>query len=1141
MLANASSASLPGITPATSLTSDTMKQTAAPSLQVSPARSADGNNNKTASTASSRSTSDSNKLGTDTESKSEAGKRRAASFKRAMRMQPLNSLDLDADMKTPVGSLDSSTHMDTSPLAANGQTDDHEYGSSFSECEDSSDTDSDERCATGKPATGAKLNMYSSMPALHSLQRKPAQKRKSEGRLKALKKTDPLSKSSDHLVTDKTGSGGEGKSSGARQYRKRWEGSEDGLRKKVPALHDSYTAQRSRENLLRKKGLHAGDKSKRDSKTARLTNWGSVDKLTHGSLSDLSHLKEDPWVRNMSASASPSSSPLSKDFPRVASPSHANTRSFSLSATQSKDWNPGNWSTTTGRPRNKSDAAERSWTPGKENLDWIVYLNRNSTDPDFRERANSLSQLSKPCRRSGEIKQNALRDSNSLSRSSSLCKETMKRYSLELPDKQETSTEAVKFSLEKCETESVGAGGESGPADETQAIGVAVDKDWLPSTGDEEVVISGSSSHGSRPKMARTNVSPPAPSTQPPSPPFTAKDSQHQTPMPSSPIRTPSSSQSVHQLLSPRPFSPRNSELSQVASPTRVRSTSSGSQSASPCGSREMSPQLQGQDPVSYADLSHSHRHEDNQPKSPARPLSSHTAAMSKEGDLMVAEMQKYYDVHSPKTPSTASKFPFCEDIVPLSQPSEALHHPLLSCDELNVNVNRLSGVSSVSSSSNDGYVGAYQPHHLKDPNPNRLSGVSSISTSSYESQNSTSSDSIVGTLKNKLSVWTHKLGGRKSRDEDSLHSSQTLSVSRDGLASPSMGKTNAELQDVLREHALGSPHIGSRMANTLPVGFEPLLSPSKASGDEEHFTGKEDSLEPQTRFSFPGMGLKRQKHVMEADAFSVPTTVQQSDSGISVHSCDLGDSRQPIGKASTLPANINSLQQYADVMEGSDRKRKDSESSVDSGDSYYERRLSVAFHDNEMLGEGSEEPRSPSLAPRKSIREVVQFIEEKFRPHQPSPMEVRRREPSTLIRQRLQSLRDNSTYRRRASNRSVSEDRTRVRESTPESPRISRPEQRGRGGNQFMHRVQAEPVKVEREVEPDVDREMEQERELELVRRREAAQGRESEERSEASSSNLSRTGSMSRLEQLSNDIDNLVIMRGWVRNLINKFQQFK
>ena len=547
------------------------------------------------------------------------------------------------------------------------------------------------------------------------------------------------------------------------------------------------------------------------------------------------------------------------------------------------------------------------------------------------------------------------------------------------------------------------------------------------------------------------------------------------------------------------------------------------------------------------------------------RTVSAQTATLSAEGERLVAEMERYYEAHSPGTPTLTFRFPPSQDSWRDHSPqpadggddSPALHHETnASINHPNANrdntasTDRLSGVSSVSSS-NDSSAGHFHPHLLhpwRDVNPNRLSGTSSVSTSSFDSQNSSSSESVVGALKNKLSAWTLKLGGRRNREEDA-------SDPRDSLTSPASLLGQADLQHVLREHSLGSPHIGLRMANTLPVGFEPLLSPPAGTRDRASsgkLSGKEGSGQPHGRFSFPSAVPERSK---ATEALGASRPVQQSDSGISVHSAQSGSAGVFSHGANALPDDPSGPQHRGD---GEDvTQRRDSASSSSSGDSFYERRLSVAFESGlfqeDALGQQQAGPQSPEgrQGPRRSIREVVQYIEEKFRPRQPTPVEVRRKEPSALIRQRLQSLRDNASYRCRPASRSHSEDRGRERDSTPDSPRLARPQQRSRSANQFMHRVQLEAVvcRDSREGEQATERERESaaktERETALGRERETAWrvpelGWEKEEKMEGGgSSGVNAMGSMDRLDQQSSEVDNLVIMRGWVRNLINKFQQ--
>ena len=1061
----------------------------------------------------------------------ESIQRRTHSFKRAMRFQPVYSQDLTDIVPTDVPMIDDNSggkagevpatpgHRHVSNSTKNNHQDQarkegkalngYRDGSSPSDSEDSSDTDNNQRhVRKGRKDRNNKLGMYSSLPALNSLERKPAQKRRPGETKSGMRAKQDLSKSSDSLAGGSDGTG-TAETSTSRQYRRRWEGTEAGLQKKVPALHDTYE-RRSRENLLRKKGKSGADR--KSSSGAKLTDWGSVDKLTHGSMSDLSHLKEDPWVK-LSDSPAPSPSPHSKNAPlSVTKLANAHYRSHSMSIMQSREWNPGLNSVDLTRPRNYSDVSDIVRKSGKENLDWMVYLKRNQGDQDMRERANSLSQMrprsrASPC----DLSTKPLCDANTrISRSTSLCKDTLKRYSLDLSDKE----------FPMCVSMPSDAPKQTGTDERAGGVALSNDRqcDKSQSSVDDDVeMVEVNSSRGLSPPKGQSEQC-----NQPFQ--FTSIDTAPPSPSPSSNISpgvanpcptpvtppAPRTQTTVHQLLSPTSYPPKWPENTQVT-PSDPPISPRGDQSLTPTAAEYQ---------ISR------------------RPLSPKTAALSAEGERMVAEMERYYEVNSPKTPTLAFKFP---SPVPPSPPKT--EETISAGSSMNqANINRLSGVSSVSSSSAEGYL-----YSLREINPNRLSGVSTISTSSYESQNSNSSDSLVGTLKNKLSVWTHKLGGRRSREEDLAHT-PSFPTSRESLPSPKALKSHHELHDVLREHSLGSPLIGSRMANTLPVGFEPLLSPSSAANDQTmssyEFSSKEGTPEPPARFSFPSAAAKQSKESPEVFPASGP--VQQSDSGISMYIGDSSNARPRQGKASTLPANLQSLQQFpcdADKME--DRKRRDSASSTDSCDSFYERRLSVAFEtstfqDQGMFGAQEGEPQSPStprLGPRKSIREVVQFIEEKFKPHQPQPVEVKRKEPSALIRQRLLSLRANSAYKRRMGSRSVSEDRGRGRERSPESPRIPRPENRSRSFNQFMHRVQPQqnPDAKAQQMERDRNWEVAARREQELASRVAHDQG---EERSEGEGS-TSMSGSMDRLDQLSTDVNNLVIMRGWVRNLINKFQQ--
>ncbi|KAL8610977.1 hypothetical protein ACOMHN_042593 [Nucella lapillus] len=1135
MLASASS--LPGLGAPASLRSESFcHQNSTSSSPSTPYRASDGNNNtRDKSYQSSYSTP----ISPDVQDPiAEAVQRRRSSFKRAVKFQPVFSQDLN-DVSKDVTMADDTVKMDYDSPSAKNPTSrpEHRYihtgrcersrrgrhelntctnTSSPSASDDSSDTDEEQRKRRKeRRKERSKGSMYSSLPALHTLERKPAQKRRPGETKSGSKAKKDLSKSSDNLAggSDKSEptptSTTTATSAATRQYRRRWEGSEDGLESKVPAMHDTYL-RHSRENLLRKKGKCAVENKqmadRKSSSGARLNDWGSVDKLTHGSLSDLTHLQEDPWVR-LTDPPVKASSPRMRDAPaNLTSTPNPHSRTRSMCVMQTNDWNTGSPTIQeTGRPRNYSDVSQVVQRPGKENLDWMVYVKRNSEDRDIRERANSLSKMTNRARTaSGDLHAKTLRDSTpNIARSTSLCEDTLTRYSLDLPHRKKKSPMA-------------GTVASSRGTDKSGVCASSVEGD--PSKDRTVTTMNGpdtsSPIHTPAPHKASNHTPGLHSSEASESPQIPSESSPTPVDSPQSPT-SPRLSGSTPQLRSPTLFSSRFPEPTQAS--TDLASSPKDQSSLSSAEDRHQAP-------------------------SP-RPVSPHTAALSAEGERMVEEMEKYYEVNSPKSPVIAFKFP-----PPTPHNSSSAQSATHSAPS-DVSINRLSGVSSVSSSSNDGCVSHNLGNPTLDVNLNRLSGVSSVSTSSYDSQNSNSSDSLVGTLKNKLNVWTTKLGGKKSREEETHHH---LSASREGLSSPTPPlHSKSELREVLREYSLGSSLIGSRMANTLPVGFEPLLSPqaTKDKAPSSCVSNKGETLDYQSGFSFPGGALNSNTSSLEG----LHTSVQQADSGISIHSGQPPRSYIQ-NKAKTLPPNMKPMQHLPDEETGTDsQKRRDSASSTCSGDSFYERRLSVAFEtsvfgDRSPPGPQPEEeeegpPEGTRMGHRKSIREVVQFIEERFRPEKPSPVEVKRKEPSALIRQRLQSLRDNSSYRRHASNRSASEDRSRARERTPESPRPSRPENRSRSFNQFMHRIRPQSCAAtgrDSERGREREREMAAKRDLELASKAAREQGRESEERSEGGgSSNMSAVGSLDRLDQLSSDVDSLVIMRGWVRSLINKFQQ--
>lgn len=382
--------------------------------------------------------------------------------------------------------------------------------------------------------------------------------------------------------------------------------------------------------------------------------------------------------------------------------------------------------------------------------------------------------------------------------------------------------------------------------------------------------------------------------------------------------------------------------------------------------------------------------------------MSPRNHALVAEGQKIVAEMEKYSaELDASSSPVAEYKFPSSPeaDDSPFSPgigivvSSEAASESVSVGDkrqsggssgmDTNRDTNRLSMASttdtnrlsmastmSSASSSDTGHTGQtyylHPPHH--DVNPNRLSGVSgvsSISTSSYDSHTSTSSEGLVGTLKTKISAWTHKLGGgagRKREEEADITASRHTLASQ--ASSPSLlshsphsphhhlPPPEAELRDMLRGHALGSSQLGSRMAR--PSDYENVVLPTHTAEGQD----------------------------TDPDPRSKPSVRSAWQSDLDVLEIGSARGRHDFHKTSTLPAKLN-RQEILDYQQAfgesvdhdeegpSHRQRRESESSATSGDSFYERRLSLAL----------ESPRNPDSAHstpvtsprRKSIKEVVQ------------------------------------------------------------------------------------------------------------------------------------------------------------------------
>ncbi|XP_035826918.1 uncharacterized protein LOC101855581 isoform X2 [Aplysia californica] len=892
--------------------------------------------------------------------------------------------------------------------------------------------------------------------------------------------------------------------------------------RKVTAFHDTYSKRTGDKAILRKKGLRLPNTSKHlplpeprasphpNGIKAKLTDWNSgVDKLTKGSLSDISHLDEDPWVIN-SDSTSPGTS-VSESL---------NSTAQDLSINDSSHAHGG------ARPRGHSDLSEMMKVSGnKENLDWLVYLNRNSYGSPSEAASASKQRLSTSALDWGCQRKENL--------------DAKRRISAQVPYATPPRSYMTTENMKK-----FGSG-----KDKPQNFQSNGNKSTI-----NVVPVSSVSAFGV-PPMTITIARP------------TTLNASNLTRCNSIPASTCSRPETV----------------------TRVR------------------------------------------------PSSMDMEKLADESDRMVAEMEEYISrTSSSESMKGTSKFPTTLPTITVEEEED-------------------------------------------DKELNRLSVVSSVSTSSYDSQASSSSDGLVGTLKTKLHTWAQRMGKREdseisltstltSDEEDKVDMFTGANTFEPPLHKENLWQADRQLESVLREHCQGGSVIGSRMAHTLPKGMEsPTLHhhgdtvssssearPHSTCGlsrvdtcqqvQDEQASPAKESAPDHARFSLPP--------TTEATEALMPPAlkscdIQQSDSGFSLQSNDSNLSETQTPAPEPLPQPLLELSEDSSKevtpetkpkMDKSSKskqsspsakssvKRTDSCESIDSTDSFYERRLSVAF-DSEVFNEEpvivtvyEDRPQGHvEVQPRKhTIREYVQLIEQKLKPQSPKVFEVRRREPGTMIRQRLETLRESALYGRSSSShgssRQASEEREFIRsKSQPPSQYRTKLNSADRydcrcsddiSVNGIRHFSSKESLSKSRErinlsksresVNSNLSRESlvtsksrekinfggsessDSKPSSPALRIRSTNHGHESDSSrflfmspgpSEPSTANqfryrarsnsdqpLSETErsptpgaeggmqpskSMCKLDQLSSEVDNLVIMKGWVRALISRFQE--
>lgn len=412
----------------------------------------------------------------------------------------------------------------------------------------------------------------------------------------------------------------------------------------------------------------------------------------------------------------------------------------------------------------------------------------------------------------------------------------------------------------------------------------------------------------------------------------------------------------------------------------------------------------------------------------------------------------------------------------------------------------------------------------------NRSSCISTLSTSSYESQSSysetTSADSLVFSLKNKLQHITDKLRRRSAEpnskesspapsDEKKENDKQKIDVETikknsvtltrfysikvklpEGETVCSKKKKDPELSSLLMEGEPGSSTIGSRMAEPFPGDFYPTLSLprhlKKDNGDNTslssyEFSSKETSPEPEVGH----------KHVLALPSIH-NLNIQQSDSAVSIQS-ELDDNRH-----------------VSPLVENKHRRRSLSDSSGDSTGSFYERRFSVAldageeeFRDSAVYCEMEVDSSNPHYqecaSARPPIKAYVKHLEQKGKTKTPNVVKVATREPGVVVRSRLKSLHMDSEQPKKRGLRSRSEERD---------------------PHNYFSDIR---VSIINKPSTNIDHTLKKQNSDLLYRSRSNT----------PPSGALKPSFSTGRLDELEDDIENIVVMKGWVRQLIAKFQK--
>lgn len=338
------------------------------------------------------------------------------------------------------------------------------------------------------------------------------------------------------------------------------------------------------------------------------------------------------------------------------------------------------------------------------------------------------------------------------------------------------------------------------------------------------------------------------------------------------------------------------------------------------------------------------------------------------------------------------------------------------------------------------------------------------------------------------------------------------------------------DLTSLLREMEPGSEAIGSRMANT-DLDDYALFAMPKAPMEQQNDTPKSGKQVRKTNYGrFSNYNQIQQKSTEPGNTGITQSELRLNQPMLSLKNIASGqaDSAFSIQSADVDESSSDDSPRNDDLNERSDGLRSKSKS--ETNDLFYERRLSEALNTADPFRDSAvycddvidsppiqSESKMP-LSPKLSIKTVVQQLEEKSKACAQPILKVKQKEPSAIIKQRMQSLAAQSEYRNKSASGSCSI-------STANSRAHSRCSSRAQSEDRTVTKASLQEYFDNKFPRPSAIPKTEDD--SVFLTRSASCEGR------------MKPAFSMGRLDTLSFDVGNLVIMKGWVKELIEKFQK--